>query len=100
MTLPLVSWGPWQQCVDENTQHPYYWNTTTNEVTWTVPEEIAIQYEQIAQGSQVTSSTSAEKKGKAEKTETYLKEVSKSNYVELTLIFCCYFFFVLNNIFI
>jgi len=47
MCFVTVSWGSWQQCIDENTQHPYYWNTTTNEVTWTVPEEIALQYQRI-----------------------------------------------------
>lgn len=29
----------WQQCVDENTQYQYYWNTLNNEVTWEIPLE-------------------------------------------------------------
>lgn len=29
----------WQQCYDENTQHCYYWNINTNEVTWEIPAE-------------------------------------------------------------
>ena len=29
----------WQHCLDEGTQHYYYWNTTTNEVTWEIPDE-------------------------------------------------------------
>ncbi|KAK6191876.1 hypothetical protein SNE40_003456 [Patella caerulea] len=29
----------WQICVDENTQYQYYWNTITNEVTWTIPPD-------------------------------------------------------------
>lgn len=29
----------WQQCYDDNTQHCYYWNITTNEVTWEIPPE-------------------------------------------------------------
>ena len=29
----------WQHCLDESTQHYYYWNTTTNEVTWEIPDE-------------------------------------------------------------
>ena len=28
----------WQHCLDEGTQHYYYWNTHTNEVTWEIPE--------------------------------------------------------------
>jgi len=43
--LFAVSWGPWKQCIDENTNHPYYWNTETNEVSWTLPEEVMMQYE-------------------------------------------------------
>ena len=29
----------WQHCLDEGTQHYYYWNTATNEVTWEIPED-------------------------------------------------------------
>ena len=29
----------WQQTLDDNTQHFYYWNTVTNEVTWEIPPE-------------------------------------------------------------
>ena len=28
----------WQEVVDPNTNHSYYWNPQTNEVTWTLPE--------------------------------------------------------------
>jgi len=28
----------WQEVVDPNTNHSYYWNPKTNEVTWTLPE--------------------------------------------------------------
>nr|XP_018667349.1 formin-binding protein 4-like isoform X2 [Ciona intestinalis] len=38
-----IKWGPWSECFDENTKHPYYWNTETNEVTWIVPPEIEVQ---------------------------------------------------------
>ncbi|XP_039257634.2 uncharacterized protein LOC120334230 [Styela clava] len=44
-----ISYGSWQQCIDENTQHPYYWNTETNEVTWVLPEEISKQLEAVSQ---------------------------------------------------
>nr|CAB3246634.1 formin-binding protein 4-like [Phallusia mammillata] len=40
-----IVWGPWKQCVDENTNHPYYWNTDTNEVSWTLPEDVMKQYD-------------------------------------------------------
>eukprot|EP00106_Octopus_bimaculoides_P021205 XP_014788647.1 PREDICTED: serine-rich adhesin for platelets-like [Octopus bimaculoides] len=29
----------WQQCHDESTQHYYYWNINSNEVTWEIPPE-------------------------------------------------------------
>ena len=28
----------WQQVMDPNTNHPYYWNPLTNEVLWSLPE--------------------------------------------------------------
>ena len=28
----------WHECLDPSTQHVYYWNTVTDEVTWTFPE--------------------------------------------------------------
>lgn len=27
----------WQHLMDQNTKHYYYWNTVSNEVTWTIP---------------------------------------------------------------
>jgi len=30
----------WQHLMDEKTSHFYYWNTETNEVTWTIPQVI------------------------------------------------------------
>lgn len=32
----------WQKVVDPNTNHTYYWNTTTNEVSWTLPDYAVI----------------------------------------------------------
>ncbi|XP_011312496.1 formin-binding protein 4 isoform X2 [Fopius arisanus] len=29
----------WQECFDESTGYPYYWNTQTNQVTWDIPKE-------------------------------------------------------------
>ncbi|KAJ8956762.1 hypothetical protein NQ314_006636 [Rhamnusium bicolor] len=29
----------WQECYDELTGYSYYWNTKTDEVTWTTPAE-------------------------------------------------------------
>ncbi|XP_078484239.1 uncharacterized protein LOC144742464 [Ciona intestinalis] len=40
-----IKWGPWSECFDEKTKHPYYWNTETNEVTWIVPPEIEVQFQ-------------------------------------------------------
>ncbi|KAL5250333.1 hypothetical protein ACHWQZ_G016163 [Mnemiopsis leidyi] len=28
----------WKECIDENTKHPYYWHTETQEVTWIKPD--------------------------------------------------------------
>ena len=41
---PAIDFGPWKECIDEHTKHPYYWNTLTNEVTWTLPPELFEQY--------------------------------------------------------
>lgn len=30
---------PWQECFDESTGYPYYWNVNTNAVTWEMPPE-------------------------------------------------------------
>lgn len=30
--------SPWQQCHDQSTGYPYYWNTLTNEVRWDCPQ--------------------------------------------------------------
>jgi len=35
-----LNWGLWKQCKDQSTGYPYYWNTKTNEVTWSLPEGI------------------------------------------------------------
>jgi hypothetical protein len=32
-----TQWGPWQTCWDEHYQAYYYWNSETNESTWTCP---------------------------------------------------------------
>ena len=29
---------PWQECLDPSSGHIYYWNTVTNDVSWTLPE--------------------------------------------------------------
>ncbi|GLV43659.1 hypothetical protein CBL_07014 [Carabus blaptoides fortunei] len=29
----------WQECFDESTGYPYYWNVETNDVTWEMPQE-------------------------------------------------------------
>ena len=28
----------WQHCLDDGTQYYYYWNVTTNQVTWEIPD--------------------------------------------------------------
>ena len=42
----------WQQVMDPNTNHPYYWNPITNEVCWTLPEGgvISLGYEERGEG--------------------------------------------------
>ena len=49
----------WQEVVDPNTNHAYYWNPLTNEVAWTLPENGVIS-EDGQQMSTETSSTSKE----------------------------------------
>ena len=29
----------WEECFDDRTGFPYYWNTETNEVTWQMPDQ-------------------------------------------------------------
>lgn len=29
----------WQECFDESTGYPYYWNVESNQVTWEMPPE-------------------------------------------------------------
>ncbi|XP_063995704.1 formin-binding protein 4-like isoform X2 [Diachasmimorpha longicaudata] len=41
------SGGYWQECFDESTGYPYYWNTQTNQVTWEIPKDL----EAIKQGN-------------------------------------------------
>nr|XP_018897949.1 PREDICTED: formin-binding protein 4-like [Bemisia tabaci] len=47
----------WQECHDENSGYPYYWNMTTNEVTWEMPAEyqLALQKWQLLQQQQLNS---------------------------------------------
>ena len=49
----------WQEVVDPNTNHAYYWNPLTNEVAWTLPENGVIS-EDARQMSTETSSTGKE----------------------------------------
>jgi hypothetical protein len=42
----------WHQVMDANSNHPYYWNPVTNEVSWTLPEGGVISYEGIAGGDE------------------------------------------------
>jgi hypothetical protein len=34
----------WHQVMDSNSNHPYYWNPVTNEVSWTLPDGGVISY--------------------------------------------------------
>ncbi|XP_015111908.1 formin-binding protein 4 isoform X2 [Diachasma alloeum] len=34
------SGSPWQECFDDSTGYPYYWNMQTNQVTWEIPKEL------------------------------------------------------------
>lgn len=38
----------WTKCMDENTGHPYYWNTETKDVTWEVPADYQAYLDQNA----------------------------------------------------
>ncbi|XP_076250612.1 uncharacterized protein LOC143190289 isoform X2 [Rhynchophorus ferrugineus] len=35
--VPIAT-AEWQQCLDESTGYSYYWNTATDQVTWTAPK--------------------------------------------------------------
>ena len=93
-----VSWGSWQQCIDENTQHPYFWNTSTNEVTWTVPEEIAIQYQQIT-GERTGKDHDPDKK--ENKFSLLSNDKTSNEEKKRTFVKCIYAFYSLSyNIFV
>lgn len=82
----LVVWGPWKQCVDENTNHPYYWNTVTNEVSWTLPEDVMKQYEsQMKPEQNKEKPTVVEKKTKPKPTKAPKKEKTVSKTEDLLL---------------
>ena len=49
----------WQEVVDPNTNHAYYWNPLTNEVAWTLPENGVIS-EDAQKTSTETNSTGKE----------------------------------------
>lgn len=38
----------WQECYDEGTGYPYYWNMNTNEVTWEPPPELVAYQAAVA----------------------------------------------------
>ncbi|KAM9854278.1 formin-binding protein 4 [Aulostomus maculatus] len=44
-----VEMGDWQEVWDENSGCYYYWNTTTNEVSWELPHYLADQMQSMAQ---------------------------------------------------
>eukprot|EP00117_Sycon_ciliatum_P013869 scpid52762/ scgid14366/ Formin-binding protein 4; Formin-binding protein 30 len=45
----------WHECLDPNSGHVYYWNTITNEVSWTLPED----FNSAMTSSAATSTTPA-----------------------------------------
>ncbi|KAM8940416.1 formin-binding protein 4 [Pelodytes ibericus] len=53
-----VEMGDWQEVWDENTGCYYYWNTTTNEVTWELPQDLATQVQCAQSATEDPSSAS------------------------------------------
>ena len=54
-----AAWTEWQACLDHSSQAYYYWNTRTNEVRWTPPEEL-LTLSQPPADSQSLSTTKVE----------------------------------------
>lgn len=46
-----VEMGDWQEVWDENSGCYYYWNTTTNEVSWELPHFLANQVQSLEQNT-------------------------------------------------
>lgn len=70
----------WQEVMDPNTNHVYYWNPETNEVTWTLPANGVITNE-VAGGEEGgmgtgNSAGGAEPKHTSQKSETKSEVVS------------------------
>lgn len=45
----------WKECQDELTGYSYYWNTKTDEVTWTAPPEFKNRIKQNVQNTNITN---------------------------------------------
>lgn len=68
----------WQECYDESTGYPYYWNMQTNRVTWEMPEEYKNYISNNASTNKKPIMTTAEKvtssTNKTEKIESKVVE--------------------------
>ena len=81
----------WQEVMDANTNHVYYWNPETNEVTWTLPANGVIANEVPGSGggggddggmgteNSTNTGAAAESKTKSDKVASAQKETAKSS---------------------
>lgn len=60
----------WQEVMDPNTNHVYYWNPETNEVTWTLPANGVISNEMASGNETGTGQSGLENETSTANTET------------------------------
>ena len=72
--LPVYSQDEWQVCTDQNSGYTYYWNTVTNNVSWTLPQGVTPTNLQDKDTSNIDMSVSEENTGEVVYGPTILEE--------------------------
>lgn len=60
----------WQEVKDPKTSHPYYWNPSTNEVSWTLPTNGVLTSEASQRSDEIHDPEAEEERAVVSKTRT------------------------------
>ena len=60
----------WQEVKDPKTSHPYYWNPSTNEVSWTLPANGVLTSEASQRSDEIHDPEAEEERAVVSKTRT------------------------------